>query len=30
VSIEARWNKEFEAENKTEGNRFWFNVFARF
>ncbi len=30
VSIEARWNKEFEAENKTEGNRFWFNVFAKF
>ena len=30
VSIEARWNKEFAAKNKTEGNRIWFNVFAKF
>jgi hypothetical protein len=30
VSIEARYNKEFEAENKPEGDRFWFNVFAKF
>ncbi len=30
VSIEARWNEEFGAENKTEGSRIWFNVFAKF
>ena len=30
VSIEARWNEEFAAKNKTEGSKLWVNVFAKF
>ncbi len=30
VSVEFRYNREFEAENKTEGDKFWVNVVCRF
>lgn len=30
VSVEFRYNREFEAENRAEGDKFWVNVFCRF
>ena len=30
VSVEFRYNKEFEAENRTEGDKFWVNVVCKF